>query len=1183
MKAPSRVTFCLLMFVSSGLFAQEFRATISGDVTDQSGAAVIGAKVVALSAERNIPYEGVTNSSGRYVIQFLLPGKYTVSVEQPGFKKYVREGVTLLASDKSALDIKLELGMVADSVTVSGELSELETESATRQSTVENKILEDVPSGGRDLYALEYNEPGVIKSSTYWGSMELYAFGNVNGVQISGGKEGENETVLDGVTNTKSDRGVAFVPNIAATQEFTIQTNSYDAQFGRVGGGVMMINLKTGTNDYHGQLYDYFKNDKLDSGDWNNNAYGQTSQPFKNNTFGFEVDGPVRIPKIFNGRDKLFFLLSLEGLREHNPGGVQTTLPTAQQVKGDFSQTFNDSGNLVTIYDPTSTTLGPDGKTYQRTPFANNVIPTSLINPVGAKVLSFYPAPNFPGTGLSDANNYEKILPSVNEYDSWLGKMDYVVSDKSRVSFHYGQTPWLNYSKLVWGTNAAEPTNEYPSTRVARTWAADWTYTLNASTVFDLRAGLGRYEGFSGNTYGQNFNPEQLGFPTSLVNQFAVLEFPHFNVQNYSELGSNGVYNYTTQDVYSLQPNLSWTHGKHLLHFGGEMRRYNDNQLSAGLASGQYNFDKGWTQANPLQGDNTSGNAIASLLLGYPSGGNVDTLVNPAFRANYYALFAQDDFKITRRLTLNLGLRWDYETPREERFNRMVRGFAFGQASSIATAVESSPAAAMCPACAAGLTGGLLYAGTSGDARYAFNPHKLNFQPRLGVAYSLSPKFVLRGGWALSYLGQNSNGPQTGYSQSTPLVSSLDGGLTPAVSLSDPFPSSIYPNGLLKPIGNSQGLATNLGQGISFQYLNRPLPYSQQYSAGFQYDLPVPGKWLVDVSYVGNQTQHLPVSLGLNFIPSNILTSLPVDQRVNYFTQLVANPMAGLLPNSSLNGSTIPLQQLLVAYPQYSSVTMTDVPIGSQRYDAAQMKLTHRFSYGLSMTVAYTNSKNLQRLSVLNPQDVNLSDVLKTPLEHRLVAYDVPQQLSFMWTYDFPLGKGKHFGAHMNKWLDGVVGGWTVAGVFNSHTGFAIPFPNAAPLVAKSAAYSDAQRDAIARAGGEAQWDITNDVYFNTSIFPTQAQAPYTLRNFPTVFPDVRTKPLNIADVSLYKQFNLTEKVHLQLHCDAHNLGNFPWFSQTWGGNPDPTSDVTNSQFGTLQNEMGNEVRLFVMVAKIVF
>ena len=221
----------------------------------------------------------------------------------------------------------------------------------------------------------------------------------MNGVQISGGRQGENETVLDGVTNTKSDRGVAF--------EFTIQTNSYDAQFRRVGGGVMMVNLtlKSGTNDYHGQLYDYFKNDKLNAGDWNNNAYGQVNHPFKNNTFGFEVDGPVRIPKIYNGRDKMFFLISLEGLREHNPGGQQTTVPLPEQLKGDFSHLYNDSGDMVTIYDPTSTRLGPDGTTYVRTPFAGNIIPPSRINPVGAKAASFYPTPNFPGTGPANTNN----------------------------------------------------------------------------------------------------------------------------------------------------------------------------------------------------------------------------------------------------------------------------------------------------------------------------------------------------------------------------------------------------------------------------------------------------------------------------------------------------------------------------------------------------------------------------------------------------------------------------------------------------------------------------------------------------------------------------------------------------------------------------------------------------------
>jgi len=1179
MSSVWKIFVCVGLLASSVAFGQEFRASISGDVTDPTGAVVAGAKVVALSVERNIPYEGVTNAAGRYFIQYLLPGKYTLLVTLPGFKNYVREGIQLLASDKVSADIRLEIGASADSVTVSADVSALQTETATRQSTVENRILEDVPSGGRNLYALEYNEPGVVKTSSYWGSMELYAFGNVNGVAISGGKQGENETVLDGVTNTKSDRGVAFVPNLAATQEFTIQTNSYDAQFGRVGGGVMMVNLKSGTNALHGQLYEFFKNDKLRTGEWNDNANGLDKTPFKNNTFGFEFDGPVRIPKLYDGRNKLFFLISLEGLREHNPGSpVGVDLPQPAQLGGDFSKLYNDSGNLVTIYDPLTTRLGPDGKTYIRTPFAGNIIPADRINPVAAAAASFYPAPNLPGVGPAQRNNYEKLLPSTNSYDSWLGKMDYIFTDKSRVSFHYGQTPWMNYSKLVWGNNPAEPSTEWPSTRIPRTWAADWTYTLNPSMVFTLRGGVARYEGQGGNTFGDNYDPTQLGFPSSLVSQFRKLVFPSFNIANYAPIGSPSVFQYNTQDVYSIQPGVSWVHGRHVLHYGAEFRRYNDNSINPGLASGQYNFDTNWTQADPLQASDNSGNAFASFLLGYPVGGVVDNNVMPAFRSHYYALFAQDDFKVNSRLTLNLGLRWDYETPRTERYDQMVRGFAFDQASPIAEAVKASPDVTQCPACQAGLMGGLMYAGVNGSPRYAFVPKKTDFQPRAGVAYRINQRLVFRGGYALSYLGQNANGPQTGYSQSTSLVSSLDGGLTPAVTLSDPYPSSIFPNGLLQPVGNKNGLATNLGQDISFQYLDRPLPYSQQYSAGFQYQLP--GNWVLDMSYVGNQTKRLPVSLGLNFIPANVLNSIPVDQRSAYFSEEVANPMAGLLPNSGLNGATIPRQQLLYAYPQYTKVTMTDVPVGQVRYDGIQMKLSHRFSRGLSMSLSYTGSKNLQRLNTLNPQDVNLSDVLSTPLEQTLTRYDVPKQFSAIGSYDLPFGRGRHYGSNVNKWVDGVLGGWTVSGAYNSHSGFPIPFPNAAPIAAGTANWTDAQRDANARKNGDAQYDVTNDPYFNTSIFPTTAQAPFTLRNFPTWFPDVRTKPMNIVDISLAKDFRLGERVRLQLRGDAHNVGNFPWFGMY---DTSFTNKVTDPQFGFLVNDEGNEQRLVVMVMKIVF
>ncbi|MEO7652491.1 MAG: TonB-dependent receptor [Bryobacteraceae bacterium] len=1163
---------CWLVILASTGFAQEYRATLAGEVTDPSGSAVEGAKVTATSIERSVPYESTTNSAGRYTIQFLLPGSYRVDVEKPGFRKFVREGISLLAADRAVLDVKMDLGAVADSVTVSGEVSLLQTESATRQAVIENRVLENVPAGGRNLFALQYDQPGVVKASTYWGSMELYAFGNVNAVAISGGRSGENETVIDGVTNTKSDRGVAFVPSINSTQEFTIQTNSYDAQFGRIGGGVTMISLKSGTNAPHGQLFEYFKNDKLRASDWVANKNGSPKSAFKNNTFGFEIDGPVYIPKLFDGRNRVFFMLSLEGLREHGQGGQQRTLPLAEQLTGDFSGLLNGAGEPVTIYDPLSTQLGPDGRTYVRSAFPGNRLPPDRINPVAAKVASFYPAANLPGDGPAHQRNYSKILPGTNGYDSWLGKMDYALSDKSRASFRYGQTPWQNYASLVWGDNPAEPSREYPSSRVARNWGADWTYTLTPSLVVNLRGGLARYEAGAGNTFGANYDPKELGFPASLVGQFTALAFPRFNLGTYSELGVAGLASYSTQDVWSLQPNVNWIRGRHVLKLGAELRRYNDNNVNPGLASGSYTFDVNWTQANPQRGDSASGNEFASFLLGYPSSGLVDRNIDPAYRSKYYALFVQDDFKVTSRLTLNLGLRWDYESPRFERYNRMLRGFAFDRSSPIAAAVKASPAASGCPSCAAGLKGGLVYAGSSGDERYAFQPHRRNFQPRAGVAYRMTSRLVLRGGYGLSYLGQSANGQAVGFSRQTPLVASLDNNLTPAVSLSNPFPASIYPGGLLQPIGNTQGLATNLGQNVTFQFVDRPLPYSQQYSAGFQYEFR--GGWLADASYVGNVTRRLPVTLGLNFIPLDVLNSIAVEQRQSYFNQQVANPMAGLLANSGLNGATVARQQLLFAFPQYGSGTqVTDVPAGRQRYDSAQMKLTRRFSRGLTVTLAYTISKTLEQVTPLNPQFVDGNDPLRTKLEKRLIQYDVPQQFSVIGTYDLP------FARNANRWVRGVIGGWTASGVFLTHSGYPLPFPNAAPLAARSAKLNDAQRDELAQKSGRAQFDPSYDVWFDTSLVPRTALAPFTLQTYPTRFPDVRSKPLNVTDLSLYKEFRIREKLKWQIRCDAHNAANFPWF-----GVLDSTgNNVTRPLFGHLRADIGNETRVIVGVMKIIF
>ena len=1141
----------LILGLTLTALAQEFRATISGDVVDASGAPVEGAKVVVTNIERNTTTETTTNSSGRYVAQFLPPGKYQLTIEKTGFKKFIREGIGLNAADRLAIDVKLEVGAVVESTLITGETPLLQTETASRTATIENRMLENIPTSGRNLYQLQYIQPGVIKNSTYWGSMELYAFGNVNGVSISGGRSGENETLIDGVSNTNGGRGVTFVPSLNSTQEFTLHTNTYDSQFGRVGGGVTSITIKSGTNALHGQLFEFFKNEKLNANDWIANKNNVERTKYRNNTFGFEVDGPVYIPKLFDGRNRAFFMISLEGLRERGAGGLVTSLPTAEMLRGDFSKLFNNSGAQVVIYDP-----------FTRAPFPENKIPANRINPIAAKVASFYPQPNRRSDGLDNLGNYAVFNPTRNGYDSWLGKMDLHLNQKSQVSFRYGQTPWSNFARIAWGTNAAEPSNEAPSTRVSRNWGMDWNYTISPSLVFNLRGGLARYEAFSGNNFGGGFDPKELGFPASLVSQFTALQFPRFELGSYSPLGAQQVAGYQTQDTWSVQPNLSWNQGHHFRKMGFEFRLYNENRLQPGAASGTYTFNKNWTSLNPQRPDATSGNEFASFLLGLPASGSIPRNIDPAYQNKYYALFIQDDWKILPNLTLNLGLRWDLETPRVERYDRMVRGFAFDQPSPIANRVSGL-----------NLRGGILFAGP--DNREAFLRDKNNFQPRIGVAYQFRDKWVLRAGYGLTYLGQNAAGSAGGFSRPTSLIATTDNGLTPAVSLSDPFPTSLFPNGLLKPIGNSLGLETDLGQSITAQFLDRPLPYSQQFSVGLQRELP--GKWLVDVSYVGNITRKLPWQQppGLNFIPSDILNSIPLADRAAYFNASVTNPMAGLLPNSSFNGSTIPRQRLFFAFPQYNNVTITDVPIGSQRYDSLQTKVTRRFSQGLAAQVAYTISKTLEQVTLLNAQDINLSNLLDTKLEKRLYQFDVPQKLAAVVSYELPFGKGKRFGDGFHPILNGVVGNWNLNAQYVHQSGFPFDYPNAAQLEARSAKLSNDQRDERAKANG--RFDPSVDKWFDTSLFPTAAQAPFTLRNFPTRFPDVRSPALRTWEISVFKDFVIKERVRWQIRGDFQNAFNFPFFGALQSNN------VTDSRFGQLRADITNQQRHVALVMKVLF
>ncbi|HLJ14840.1 MAG TPA: TonB-dependent receptor [Bryobacteraceae bacterium] len=1136
--------------------SQEFRAILSGTVKDPTGAVVAGAKIHVTDVARNTTADTQTNESGYYTVPFLVPSQYRLTVDAPGFKEFVRDNIVLAINDRVAIDVHLELGQASQKVTVSGAVSTLQTETASRGGIISSQFVNDIPNDGRDLFNLVFAMPGAYKPSTSQNNeFSIDAVGNAdpsingNAAGVSG-RSWNTEVLVNGITDVSGgNNNLVMTPGLASVQELTVMTATYDAQYGRTGGGFISVTTKSGTDDFHGQIFERLYNSALAANSWSNNHLGVAKSVAHTSNYGFEVDGPVLIPKLVNLRDKLFFMVSMDRTPSNTLATRFATVPLPGMASGDFSGLLTSSGAPITIYDPATTRPGPNG-TYIRDPFPGNTIPVDRINPVGAAVLSYFPPANSSGIGPAHTNNFVGTTSEITLTPQWLGRMDYRLSDKNAFYGEYGETYYTRNGGFIWGNNAADPTAQNPRGVRGRHLAIDWASTLSPTFTFDLRAGFSRQENTAANQLGEAFNPAKLGFPQSLVSQMAYTEFPSFSFSNYNALGSQGYF--TGDDSYDIQATASKVFGNHITKFGADLRRFLDTSITPGAAAGSYTFNPQFTQANPLQASANSGNDIADLLLGYPSAGSIQILANPAYTESDYIFFFQDDWKPTPKLTLNLGLRWEYQTPEVERYNRQNRGFAFGQPSPIAAAVKAAPGAENCPVCQAGLTGGYLFAGASGDQRYAYNPVKNDWQPRIGVAWSVNSKTVLRAGFGTYKLGVHEMGAPDGFSSTSLLVSSLDGGLTPSATLSNPFPG-----GLVQPSGTSQGLATDLGLSPSFNYLNFKTPTSYQYSLGVQHELP--GQFLLDVSFVGNYTNRLPVSYSLDYLPTADL-----GQSNSYYSQKVANPMAGLIPNNAgLNGATIPLLNLLYMYPQYSNVTLNNVPVGKNRYDSGQVVVSRRFANGFTFMANYTKSKTLMQESPLNAQDFNPASPLNSHMESRLATFDVPQRVSILGTYELPFGHGKRFGSGLAGPVNYIFGNWKLGFNITDQSGFPVQFPNAAPLQAKSAKLPASQQSLY-------EW-------FNTSLFPTSALAPYTLQTFPTVFPDVRFEGVHNVDMSLIKDLPIHERLRAQIRADFTNSFNHPYFTQL------SSTSVTSPQFGQIKLSQNNDPRIIYMELKILF
>jgi len=1114
------------------LAAQEYRATITGTVVDPSGAAVPNVQVDARNLETSVVTSARSNEAGVYTIPFLLPGTYDLMASAGGFKQAVRKGIELHAGDKVQSDLKLEVGVATETVTVAAESEQLRTATASMGQTVNNTEVRDLPNMGRNTYMMADLATGMYTAlaTTSQSTAAGRPYDGASAQMSSEGIGSQYQIMLNGIPNAPEERAsaaiyVGFVPSPDSVEEVTVQTHMYDAQYGHSSGTVVNAVLKGGTNTLHGSLYEFFRNDKLNANSFAGNAARNPRGVMRWNQPGFVIDGPVRIPKVYNGTDKTFFMLNMEWIRNASPLPYTASYPTQAERNGDFSSLVNANGQAITIYDPSSYTL-TNGQ-YLRQPFAGNVIPKSLINPIGQALINSYPLPNIPGT-TGGFNNYV-VSPNSQQdkYHSVSSRVDHQINEKNRLSMMgFSNVRHQLFPTYGWADPASSP--GYLHFRNNHGGSIDWTNTLSSTTVLDVKYGF-IFHPFQVGLYADNYDITKLGFSKAVVSQLPHLNYPGITVSGFTgTIGNAGTgtpttSQYTTTFDHSLSATLSKTHGRHSIKFGGELyiMKANNNTPVSNLNT--FAFSAGWTQQNAQTGSSTAGISWASLLLGWPqssSGGGYSVTIASAFQQIYEGFFIQDDFRVTNRLTLNLGLRWEYESPMSERYNRQNAGFDFNSTNPLQSQVTGIT-----------LKGGLLF--TDNNNRFPFTKDLNNWGPRVGASYRLGENTVLRGGFGTNYSVTFQTGGNTGYSANTSMITTNDSGLTPTNGLSNPFPT-----GIIQPTGSSLGLSTALGQGFTFADPDRTIPKIYNYSLALQHQFK--GQTLVEVAFAGNYASQLSVSKAINFLPRSFyaLPGYPIPVSSTTLLAQVTNPMAGKIPGSSLNNATIAYQSLQVPYPEFGGITESTNPIGKSLYNSLQISVEKRFHSGLQGRLSYTWDKIMQQTGYLNDQD-------DWSMLARVQAGEPTKVLTVSMSYVLPIF------SHGSGFLHNVLGGWEANGILR--------YLNGSLVSAPGGVYSTGLNPKLDNRTYQ-QWFNTctlsttgarqNCIDANQPVAFVQTP-PYTLRSLSTVLPGVRTEVPTTVDFSIFKNFQIHERAKMQFRANAYNLANTPIF-----GGPNTTTGV---------------------------
>jgi hypothetical protein len=1156
----------LLVAGFAGAHAQSNSGALRGEVRDATGAKVKGATVTLTNLGTKITKTATTNDAGIYQFSAVDPGDYKVVVAGQGFKNYEVGSTAVTLAATTTVDAMLQVGGAGETIQVTATEPLLDTASASGGQLFDKQQIQDLPNLGRNPFIFEKldsnvtttGDPRYVRAEDQTGLSQ---------VSVSGAPIGANNYVVDGMPISRSDGGVTFIPSPEAVSDSKVQANAYDAEVGRTGGAVFNTSLQSGTSSYHGALYGITRQTPWAANVWYNpvnSAIGLKSPVQDDTTYQYAgaFGGPLPFMKKIKLLDNTFFYVTEEGYRQaqfYPSSSAVTRVPTAAERNGDFSADLVAGASMngatstgYQLYDPTSPIVGGA----RTNAIAGNIIPTGYISPTGKALLNAFPLPNTTGNG----SNYNQLNTFKTRSDMYSGKLEHTFAPwwTAGVSFVHLATQEPS-GFILGGTTVAE--NATKLLRDNNATAVNNTFTINPTTLLTVGYGFQRYYSASFQ-YSNNYNlgAGGLAFPSSFTSQLQSDTFPTTTISNVTNGRSIGGANGTVQVQSSknIVVGLTKTLNRHNIKVGYVYRllafKSTPNSIPSFTFNGQY------TAQSPSAPSSASPAAFADILMGLPSA-SAYTLQSGSFNqlANYHAFYLQDDFRLTQKLTLNMGIRYEYELGQHEQNNRFNVGFSPTVNYTIPSAVPQA------------VHGGLLFAGQNGAPTHCCNQSHEKISPRIGFAYVVNPKTVVHGGFGVFYAPVGLAFVAQGYSQ---LSNANVNGLTPTQltaaqvgagsGLSNP--TQLYPSGFVQPSGNSLGALTGIGGSLgTLLDFGRRYPLVQQYSFDVQQDLP----WGINfkLSYVGAHSRNIIQNANINQISS---AQLAADRTAGVkLSASTANPyyfkpgttINGYAPTGNATSATTPLAQLQLPFPQFTSITVAQ-DSGYSRYNALAVKVQKRVTNGLTVLTTYTWSANWDNLWGAGSQVYTTygpQDAFNPKAEYARALNNVPNRFTAAFSYDLPIGRGKKLLGAAPWYVDELVGGWQINDEWTMQNGvpLSVNQTNLNLGLGTTGFGGTYQRPNLvgdahsACLTGRPQGRLgvsssSNErAYVNVAAFAPAAA--YTYGNAPRSLP-CQQPGSNNSDISINKNFKITERVNAQFRAEALNAFNTPQF-----GNPSAT------------------------------